>query len=118
MGRATSVRRRCSEWQHLVAMRRESEVSDREFCRREGVSLATFRWWRSRLRSGKDLAEGSDRPSFLPVTVRASRPAVSEAGAVEILIQGDECRARMRADCPVELAVAITHALRGGQPCS
>ena len=108
-----ATRRSRSEWQHLVAKQRGSDLSDREFCGREDLTLGTFRWWRSQLRG---TPVGS--PAFLPVTVRGAGPASPEPSAVEILIQGDERRARMRADCPVELALVITAALRGSGPCS
>lgn len=99
-----------------------SELPDREFCRREHLTLGTFRWWKSQLRdaitacpkSGSAIAS----PAFLAVTVRDSTAAAAEPGAVEILLQGDERRARIRADCPVELAVAVTTVLRGTSSCS
>lgn len=114
-------RRSRAEWQQLVERQRVSELPEREFCRREDLNVGTFRWWRSKLRSALVPNPGSritGPPSFVAVTVRDATPTTTEPGAVEILVQGDERRARIRADCPVELAVAITEALRGIRSCS
>jgi len=118
--RTVASRRSRAEWQQLVERQRVSELPEREFCRREHLNVGTFRWWRSQLRAALVPSPSSGSvgpPSFVAVTVRGAAPT-TEPGAVEILLQGDERRARIRADCPVGLAVAITEALRGIRSCS
>lgn len=119
---AREARRSRLEWQRIVEQQRESGLAIREFCRREDLKYETFRRWRSEILHASmscptdQSVAGS--PAFLALTVRDGTTAAVEPGAVEILFQGDERRARIRADCPVELAVAITATLRGGGPCS
>ena len=65
---------------------RESGLSQRAFCAREGVSLATFSYWRSKeLRRAADSAAAAT-PTFTEVVVepRAGTPNAS-AGAIEIV---------------------------------
>ena len=41
--------RRESRWRDLVRRQAAGRLSVAEFCRREGVALSTFHWWRRRL---------------------------------------------------------------------
>lgn len=118
---SVAPRRSRSQWQVLVERHRASGLSALEFCRSEGVNVATYKWWerqlRASLKSVRSAPAAIGRPAFVPVTVRDGA-MVSDAGALEVLIQGDERRVRIRADCPVALAVAVTEALRGIKSCS
>ena len=115
---ALSVRRPRSQWKRLVAKHRGSGLDDREFCRQEQLNVATLRWWRSQLgrESACSSGQAGAQPAFAPVTVRPATDV--EPGVVEVLLQRDERRLRIRGDCPVDLAVAITQALLGAGSCS
>ena len=70
---------------HLPQAWRESGLSQRAFCEREGVSLATFSYWRNKeLRRAADSAAES-APTFTEVVVdpHASIPTAS-VGAIEV----------------------------------
>ena len=45
----THVRRSASEWNAILARYETSDQSQRDFCRSEGVALASFLRWRRRL---------------------------------------------------------------------
>jgi hypothetical protein len=48
--RASTKRRRASEWQVLVSKLAESGEEVGQFCRRQGIHLPTLRWWQWHLR--------------------------------------------------------------------
>lgn len=67
---------------HLPQAWRESGLSQRAFCEREGINLATFSYWRA-----KELREQQrgDRPAaFTEVIVEPRRGEPDEARAIEI----------------------------------
>jgi hypothetical protein len=53
-----TARRSRVQWQALLARAARSELGVREFCRREGVSTASFYTWRKRLGDGAGAADG------------------------------------------------------------
>ena len=48
--RASTKRRRASEWQALLSKLAESGEDVTQFCRRQGIHLPTLRWWQWHLR--------------------------------------------------------------------
>lgn len=57
-------------WPSAVAAWRASGLTAPEFCRRRGLALSTFRWWRWRLsREVGPRSESATAPSLLPVRV-------------------------------------------------
>ena len=62
------IRRDASEWKRLVERYEAGGLSQREFCRREGLNENTFRSWRGRLQS-----QASSQVPFVEV-VPASVP--------------------------------------------
>lgn len=61
------VRRTDSEWQSILDQWKKSGLVPREYCRKHGIHLTSFRRWRDRLSA----AEVND--AFVPVT--AALPA-------------------------------------------
>jgi len=60
-----------AEWRKRVERHRRSGLTVARFCEREGVSTASFYWWRKRLKSGG--ASGKGEPSrFQPVRLTAA----------------------------------------------
>ncbi len=45
-----TTRRTPAQWQKLVAAQQSSGLSQKAFCEQEGLSLATFGYWRRKLR--------------------------------------------------------------------
>jgi hypothetical protein len=67
-------------WRKVVARQRGSGLSVKGFCQQEGVAVASFFYWKRRIRE-----QGSDpQPAvqFAPVRVVAQEPARSETGGV------------------------------------
>ena len=68
---------------HLPAAWRRSGLSQRAFCERDGIKLATFSYWRAKERRGElpgrssvtPAAPGRLAPSLLPVVVAEAPPA-------------------------------------------
>jgi hypothetical protein len=70
----TSKRRDAGTWREIVDRQVRSGSTAAEFCEREGVSLASFYGWRSKLRRKNGAEAGS-------VTVtEKSRPAATNPG--------------------------------------
>jgi len=66
------VRRSEEEWREVFARHTESGLGAREFCRKEGISLESFRRWREKLgaTAGESAfirvsAESSSRPAWM-----------------------------------------------------
>jgi hypothetical protein len=69
--RGRSGRRSAREWQALLAEQAESGEETVDFCRRQGIHLATLRWWQWRL----GVAGGGDRLHELAPATWAARTA-------------------------------------------
>jgi hypothetical protein len=88
-------------WRGVVGRQGRSGRSVRDFCRREGVSTASFYNWRRRLgerpaivaaepRGGR--GRGGPRPAFVAVNVRPTAGAAADlsgAACIEIVLPGD-----------------------------
>lgn len=77
----SSVRRTQAQWQSVLARAAGSDLSVAEFCRREGVSTASFYTWRKRLG-----AAGSQVP---PAAAPTGAPAFLDLGPLELGRGGD-----------------------------
>lgn len=68
-------------WSRRIEQWKRSGKTQREFCAQHSIALATFQWWRARLRAGK--VSGVQAQSlFVPLAV-ANEP-VAAAGVIEI----------------------------------
>ena len=73
--KGTGRRRSRSEWRSLLAKVGGSGLGVGAFCRREGISAASFYRWRSKLRDAVNRGE---------VVVRDSAPAFVDLGALNL----------------------------------
>lgn len=65
-----------TEWRKRVERHRRSGLAVGRFCEREGVSTASFYWWRKRLKGRK--ASSKNEPSrFQPVRLTAAGLSMS-----------------------------------------
>ncbi len=67
---------------HLPDAWRQSGLSQRAFCEREDISLATFSYWRGKELRGEQQAASA--PAFTEVIVQPQCRAPGEAPAIEI----------------------------------
>lgn len=72
-----------AQWRETLASYERSELTQREFCRREGINLHTFvgRRWRQR----------QIRPAVVPTFVEAKLPSFALAGSgygLEVVLPG------------------------------
>ena len=73
----THVRRSASEWKAILARYEISHQSQRDFCRSEGVALASFLRWRRRLgaqavTTPTAVSRSSGHEDFVELTHRAA----------------------------------------------
>lgn len=83
-------------WRDVVERQERSGWSVVDFCRREGVSTASFYNWRRRLREadgGSRKGGRRSRTAFVPVSVQAGTPEVRGDGfgaaCIEIVLSGE-----------------------------
>jgi hypothetical protein len=69
-------------WRRAIGGHRRSGLGVRAYCRREGLSEASFYWWRRRLVERVAAVMGAAPAAFVEVT-SATRPAPAVAPAVE-----------------------------------
>ena len=86
---------------HLPRAWRESGLSQRAFCKREGISLATFSYWRQKELRG--LATAPAESAFTEVVVEPPRPAYAEDRVIEVTFP-DGTRVRIPVPAPPPVA--------------
>ena len=89
------VRRSASDWQSILARYERSDLSQRDFCRSEGVALASFLRWRQRLgmQSVRRAASTPDVPR--DDFVELAMPHAAPSWSIEIELPGG-CILRLR----------------------
>lgn len=86
-------------WKAILDAASRSGLSQSEFCRRQGISLAQYFWWKkkigTRATTGQPPVTRRLTPAFLPVRlVERARRSVdiprecAEGGALEIILDG------------------------------
>jgi len=64
-----TTRRTKAQWQQLVSLQQSSGLTQKAFCEQEGLSLATFGYWRRKLRKE---AQAEDATACVSVEPAAS----------------------------------------------
>lgn len=122
--RPTPARPRRAHWQALLAAWRRSGLSQAEFCRRRGLALGTFAWWKHTLARAADTSGRARRsapapavvpPTFVPVRVvptpvptpaaTVAPPAPADATLEIVLTRGRLVRVRGAVEAPWLAAV-------------
>jgi len=89
-----SIRKSASQWEQLIKEFAEGVESERKFCTRYGIKLATLRKWRYQFGiPRKPASAGKQSPGFFKVSLKPA-PVVQLPGAV--LCLGNE----IRLECP------------------
>jgi len=102
----TSTRRDSSAWQEIVDRQVRSGLPVAEFCQREGLSVASFYGWRSKLRQKIDAGSGS-----VAVTEKPRQP---ESNAGEFIDLGALGVRGPRVEVRLELGGGVSlHLVRG-----
>lgn len=66
--RRTRIRRSVQEWRKILARCERGGQSQREFCKREGLALSTFQWWRRKLGAVRREHEHPERAWFVELS--------------------------------------------------
>ena len=83
-GEAVRDRKKEASWRRHVGTHAGSGLPVVGYCRRHGLRVHGFYWWRRELARRDALKP----PAFVPVTVAAERSAPASAGRVEIVWSG------------------------------
>ena len=87
MAERKRVRRNAEEWRRMVEQHESGGLSQKEFCRREGLNENTFRLWRSRV--------GSSANGSVPFVEVVPAPASESPWSIELeLPSGTKLRMR------------------------
>lgn len=125
-GAAPSREPRSSFWRREIEACSASDLTQVEFCRRRGLSLAALRWWKWKLKSSEPatqatgstertarMAARAEPPRFLPVRVVPAGEPVARAaqppqprGVYELVLRGGH---RLRV--PADFEPAVLHRL-------
>lgn len=88
---STSKRlQREARWRAIIKRQMSGSVSVAGFCRREGLAVSTFHWWRRRLRTPvRDRVEWieAERPALLPAGPDGTGPAVKAGNSGGLWIE-------------------------------
>lgn len=93
MARRMSNRERIAHYRRLLSLRqRAPKLTTEQFCRKHGVSEATFYYWRNKLAAGDGLAQPKPREhrpqeAFVPVAMEgvSRERSADNAYALELL---------------------------------
>lgn len=104
-----SVRKSAAQWAELVSEYQAGSESERDFCTRHDVKLASWRKWRYHYKSGKQQNTPVSTSPFVKVNVRQYRAPQDTA----VLCIGTD----IRLECPscfdvaslARLALAVHH---------
>ena len=99
-GRNPRVTRKRRDWQSTIADWRRSGESQVDYCRARGITIGTFRWWKSQLDRGRistrrrrgairtpraaEAAAPTVGPTLIPVTLCAE----PTGAAIEVVLTG------------------------------
>jgi hypothetical protein len=110
-----SVRRDGSYWHELIRRWEAGNLTQAEFCRREGVSIWAFRSWKYRPDKHKPAATRSRAalvPAFLPIRV----PAPIAGAALEIVLRTGRL-IRVRGDFDAQVLRKLLPILEDATTC-
>lgn len=72
---SSRVRRGASDWHEILSRFAASGLSQAAFCRREGLALSTFGYWKRRLAAGDERTASSPKPAVIDLGALEERPA-------------------------------------------
>ena len=105
-----SPRKSATQWAELVSEYASGQESERDFCARHGVKLATLRKWRTHFKArDKQAANPAQTSAFVKVNVQ-QRPVSNDAAVLHI---GNdlrlECPTGLDIDSLAKLTLAVHH---------
>lgn len=106
-----SPRKSAAQWAELVAEFSQGTESERDFCTRRSIKLATLRKWRSRYNPAKQT--GTSQPSARFVKVNLPKTMSPRSGAV--LCIGTDIRLECPASYDPSALAQLVLAVRDGR---
>lgn len=74
-------------WMRRLRRFRDCDATVSEFCRREGVSVASYYHWRRKLAEAVE-DRSTERPHFVPVAVTGTEATRQASDAIELALPG------------------------------
>jgi hypothetical protein len=105
--RAQTLAAKQARWSRRIGQWRDSGLSQRIFCKREGLALSTFQWWRQRLAG---VAGAAQPPTFLPIEPTPPAAATGAAGVVHVEL-ADGVRVRLEGEAAWHAIAALVRRL-------
>ena len=101
-------------WADRIHAFRESGLSRKDWCQKNGILQSTFGYWIRRLQSKDTETEGVSDPVFarLPIEQELEVPISTGIPPVAILLP-QKIRIEVGPDCPARLMAALLQALKG-----
>ena len=75
------------QWQALISEQQDGSLTQAEFCRTKGLSLATFSNWKRKL-SGNPKPINQEQPDFIELPV-VSEPLARQTWDIELELPGN-----------------------------
>jgi len=91
-------RRTREQWTALVLAFDRTSQTAAVFCAARGVTLSTFRWWRSQLRKADEVVGGSVGEPVRLLAIDVAGPVRTPTGPVVIAFAGLEIRTEVGVD--------------------
>jgi hypothetical protein len=98
-------------WQMVIDTCKESDLSIAAFCKKEGISVAAYYYWRKKLVSSHPKSNSKTPPAFIEVALPQSNATVLEL----VLSSGNTLRINPGADN--KMLIDVLSALRQADLC-
>ena len=98
-------------WQMVIDTCKESDLSVVAFCKKEGISVAAYYYWRKKLVGSHPKSNRNTPPAFIEVALPQSNTAALEL----VLSSGNTLRINHRADS--KMLIDVLSALRQADLC-
>lgn len=98
-------------WQMVIDTCKESDLSIAAFCKKEGISVAAYYYWRKKLVGSHPKSNRKTPPAFIEVALPQSNAAVLEL----VLSSGNTLRINPGADN--KMLIDVLSALRQADLC-
>lgn len=98
-------------WQMVIDTCKESDLSIAAFCKKEGISVAAYYYWRKKLVGSHPKSNRKTPPAFIEVALPQSNATVLEL----VLLSGNTLRINPGADN--KMLINVLSALRRADLC-
>jgi hypothetical protein len=99
-------RPRCAFWREQIGAWLESGLTQREYCRRKGLSVSSLRWWKWELGRRGELAKSSVQVG------QSGKTAPVSPRFLPVRLLGTALSTGLASDCPFEIVLRSGYRIR------